>query len=173
LDYGKNSIGVNIFEFFFSNIGIYYERIFFRRKLSIKIPISIDAGGKPVPDNFLMTSPSFVGALRNKNYAAGLEFNLIPLKAGRFNFYVGCSALWVNFNYYTYNGLPYYYSRFPYNKHVRQMYAFMVHFGGNVGISDHIFVGAKAAVGYRYFETIAPHNLGLRAQLDINFSYRF
>lgn len=171
--YGKNMVAVNVFEFIFTNFGFSYERLFLNNRLSIKIPVAFGMGGKPVINDY-ENNASFTFA-QNKNYSLGLELNTYPFPANKSNFYFGISALTGGFRYYKYNYNSYKNGSSPnyFDEHLGIIYSCMFHVGGNIGLSEHLFIGVKGAMGLQYQETIYVDYTKPRAQLDLNLGYRF
>ncbi len=177
-DYGKNSIAVNIFEMFFANFSASYERVLKSGKYSVKVPISFGLGGKPMERDYGTEAPS-TDFLQNKIYGTGLELNFYPLGQTHTTFYVGLSGAYGSFNYYKDSiGTSYQYGYgqnivMAKNKYVGSHYSGMVYIGGYLGVSENILIGAKFAFGYKREETLFTDYTQLKAQLDINFAYRF
>jgi hypothetical protein len=174
--YGKNILAINFFETVFTNFGFSYEHIFPDSKISIKIPVSFGLGGQPAQQEYSSTSDN-VDYLRNKIYGTGLELNIYPVKANRSGFYIGLSAEYGKFNYYTsqyyYNYSPYYYATGAFTEHEGTHYAGLFHLGGYLGLTKNILLGAKIAAGYKRQETVLKDYTHFKMNLDLNVAYRF
>jgi len=174
-EYGKNIFALNMFEMFFTNIGVSYERILGDGTFSVKIPFSASLGGRPNENNYRGDMYSVI-ALQNKIYNTGLELNVYPTKQNRSTFYIGLSAGYGEFKYYRdsliaspYPG-PYVYTHKTY---LGKQYYGMIHLGGYIGLTDQLLLGGKAAIGFRREETILVDYTMPRIQLDFNLAYRF
>ncbi|MBL7883988.1 MAG: hypothetical protein JNL69_07950, partial [Bacteroidia bacterium] len=152
--YGKNIIAVNFFETLFTNFGFSYERIMPNKIVALKIPFSFGLGGRPDESKYEGT-PDNTDYLRNKTYGTGLELYIYPLKAARHGFYIGLTTEYGKFNYY-----QYIYSDIQNTqllgkvKHEGTHLGGLFHIGGYVGLTDHILMGGKLALGYKRQETI-------------------
>ena len=175
----NNIIAINCFEMFFTNLNISYERFSKSGTMSFKIPVSVGLGGRPDLNNY---TSNFGGLqyMQNRQYSVGLELNAYPFGRTKSAFYVGISGEAGSFAYYTQvysaaNSGPPYYTYVPpvYNKHIGAHYAGTLHLGGYLGLSDHILIGAKVGLGFKREETVIEDYTLAKAQLDLNFAYRF
>ena len=173
----KNIIALNCFDMFFTNFSASYERILNSGKFSFKIPLSIGLKGKPNTTNY--TSDFWqTQFLQNRNYAAGLEFNIYPLGQTRNTFYVGLSTFAGTFNYYKSTTVPYPYYPFTTSgqpiEYEGVHYSGMIHLGGYLRLGDNFLIGSKLGVGFKREETIEVNNYTLpTAQFDFNLAYCF
>jgi hypothetical protein len=174
-EYGKNIFALNMFEMFFTNLGVSYERILGDGTFSVKIPFSTGLGGRPNENSYRGDMYSVL-ALQNKIYSTGLEFNVYPAKQTRSTFYIGLSGGYGEFKYYRdslisapYPG-PYVYTHKSY---LGKQYYGMIHLGGYIGLTEQLLLGGKAAIGFRREETILVDYTMPRIQLDFNLAYRF
>lgn len=178
--YGKDIVALNLFEVAFTNLSVSYEHIFESGSYSLKIPLSVSLGGKPVMHDYV-TGAESLDFLQNKIYGTGLEFNYYPFNQTRHTFYIGLSAAYGTFNYYTANNNQYYnnyynyyyYNQQSFDKHIGIHYSGLIHVGGYLGLSDKILLGGKVGVGYKREETILVDYTRPRVQLDFNLAYRF
>jgi len=178
--YGKNIVALNFFEMAFTNLSFSYERIFESGDFSIKIPLSFSLGGKPAFHDY-GTGVETIDFLQNKIYGTGLEFNYYPLGQTRHTFYLGLSAAYGTFNYYTYSLNPNYnynyYNNYNnaanFDKHLGIHYSGLIHVGGYLGLTDKILMGGKVGIGFKREETIFVDYTHPRVQLDFNLAYRF
>ncbi len=173
-EYGKNIFALNVFEMFFTNLGVSYERMLGDGALSIKIPFALGLGGRPNYNSYTGEVFSSI-PLQNKNYSTGLELNFYPIKQTKSTFYIGLSGNYCEFKYYNYQ------SSYPYPSpqptlryyYTGKQYSGMIHLGGNIGLTDNLLLGGKVAVGLRREETINDDFTMSRIQLDLNLAYRF
>lgn len=99
VNYGKNIISNNLFEFFLGNVSLSYERIFYKGKLGIKIPV--------ISSNH----PSDVSGEFNKYLATGIDLNYYLRRKGRVRYFSGPSFETGQYRYvqnYYFNSSPYY-----------------------------------------------------------------
>ncbi|MGZ4059233.1 MAG: hypothetical protein ACXVPU_09405 [Bacteroidia bacterium] len=173
--YGKNIIAINFFETIFTNFGMSYERVFRDGYVSLKIPVSVGLGGRPNINAYDATSSYNVNMdyLTNKIFGTGLEINAYPVKFKRSAFYIGVTTEYGQFHYYSYTNAIYPDYSQTLQRNTGIHYGGMFHIGENIGLSNHIIMGAKMGMGYKYEETIFQDYTRFKVALDLNLAYRF
>ena len=169
---------------YFINLSLSYERIFNSGKTSLKIPLSVGLGGPPDKEEYDAEDMDMY--YRNRNYAAGLEFNVYPFGQRRGTLYVGVSAQVGAFGYYrevhdtiftpnssSPSGGSHTYPLLAIEKHNGSHYSGMLHVGGYLGVSEHFLIGTKMGLGFKRDDTVYDDFTMFTGQFDINLAYRF
>ncbi len=155
----KNVISFNYGDLTVARVGVSYERLFYKAKLGIKIPISA----------------SFIDYNYSNNNArmqTGIDVNYYPLGQKTLTFYTGLSTRVgrIKQNNYYYYYEPYYSSYYyPVESNFISAYVnngLLVHFNEHFSISGQVGVGLRNI--YQNNQSTNPHVNG-----ELNASFRF
>lgn len=166
----KNIVSFNMFDLVFTNVSFSYERIFGDGLVGIKVPVSI---GLRSLSGDVSSNGTF---LTTRLWGTGIDVNFYPMKQGRVSYYLGPSFITGAYKYHHYYDWGWYPYPYPYPYPYEQTayhFAFVINNGmmiqptKNMNISMALGLGLKQDMTQRsdYFET--------KANLSVNFGYRF
>ncbi|HPQ09239.1 MAG TPA: DUF3575 domain-containing protein [Bacteroidia bacterium] len=183
----KNIIGVDAGQFFYSSIGLCYERFFDKEnRFSIRIPFSIGFNYMYKNDDIVVTDNKAVNPnnMQNANYyiyqkgkiaGGSIEFNYYPLKFSEVNYffgpYIDYGVFAYTVRYYDNNNYIYHYKPTKYDG---QHYGFGINNGFLVHIGKHITISGNLGIGVKKDEmNLSGDPVLTQAKVNFIFGYKF